>query len=564
MNSSEGPDQQDLALKNSITRIPFGISFPVPHLIRIPGSIDHTPDTSKLINGKSYSVARLIEGVHTPNIETRISAISHLTTLEEINNSDLHRIADSLLGAGHLDDESGEAARNGLEQLLIQRASSADALHLCLQVIKIGSATPLYFDCIERLIRALKHSWQPNFVEVIHDRKKFLELRSLYLRAIETEKFLPTGCRGLHQLLTASIPELKADRRDLAGTLLSTIRRLENIPAPLIELKKLASFVFTVGTVPSTNTSTFTGILIEKERLCTAYMAEQRRMFGLASVLELSKARSLIGRRLRAEEYRALLRFGPSAILREPSNSNWPTSTEYRTILKILSHGIVEVENGKDEIAALLKILATRIRITDPLNPTTPLSIAEEVELRKEVLSILAKHTNDEKLSDEDVATLAASISCEILTGEFSSFVASALSGISEGLIFSPSKTTSLNVELFIASLSSPDAHHITLRLSPEELHILRQVQGLSLEQFRSLTTALRARAISCEWARGALLELVKSPHTPEVTAEIRTNALGTFISDARKNGKLTQIIEKQVFSISAEIPTLPFLKSTE
>jgi hypothetical protein len=57
-------------------------------------------------------------------------------------------------------------------------------------------------------------------------------------------------------------------------------------------------------------------------------------------------------------------------------------------------------------------------------------------------------------------------------------------------------------------------------------------------------------------------LELVKSPHAPDVTAEIRTNTLGNFISDARKSGKLTQGIEKQVFSISAEIPRLGFLRN--
>jgi hypothetical protein len=563
MNSSEHSTPPALPVPNRTASIATGVSAPVPHLIRIPGSLDHGPDTLKHINGKPYSVARLVEGLHAPHIETRISAVAHLTSLDDINNSDLHRIVDGLFTTGHLNDDSGAAAREALEHILLQRISSADALHLCLQIIKIGATSPLYFDCIQKMVNLIEHSWQPNIEEVVDDRRKFLQLRSLYLRAIETEKFFPIGCSGLHQLLTGSASDLKGDRRELAGTVLSTIRRLDQIPAPLIELKKLASFVFTVGTVPSSNGPSFSNVLVEKERLCSAYMAEQRRMFGLASVIELSKARSLIGRRLRADEYRALLRFGPSAILREPSNCNWPTSTEFRTMLKILSHGIFELDHGKEEVAALLKILATRIRITDPLNPSTPISTVEEVDLRKEVLSTLSKYVGEEKLSDEKVTTLAASLASEILSGDFSSFLASSIPGISESSPLSPFKTVSLDVEQFIGSLSSPDAHRLILRLSPEELHILRQAQGLSLEQFRSLTSALRTRAISCEWARGALLELVKSPHAPEVTAEIRTNTLGTFISDARKNGKLTQVFEKQVFAISAEIPTLSFLKTT-
>jgi hypothetical protein len=563
MNSSEHSSQQEFPTKKGTESVLTGISSPpIPHLVRIPGSSDNGPDRAKHINGKSYSVLRLIEGLHAPQIETRTSAVAHLTSIDDINNNDFHRIADSLFSTGHLDDPSGAAARDGLEKLILQRISSPDALHLCFQIMKIAIANPLYCECIARLTHAIEHCWNPNFEEAIQDRKKFLELRSLSLRAIETDKFLSRGCKGLHQLLTSSVSELKADRRDLAGSLLSTIRRLENIPSPLIELKKLASFVFTVGTVPSSNTTPFNTVLVEKERLCTSFMAEQRRMFGLASVIELSKARSLIGRRLRSDEYKALLRFGPSAILREPSNCNWPTSTEFRTMLKILSHGIFEIEHGKEEIAALLKILGNRIRITDPLNPAIPISVAEDVELRKEALSLLSKFIGDKKLSEQEVTTLASSIAADLLTGDFSSFIANPIPGISEGSQFSPFKHVTLDVEQFIESLSSPDAHHNTLRLSPEQLHVLRQTQGLSLEQFKSLTSSLRARAISCEWARGALLELVKSPHAPDVTAEIRTNTLGNFISDARKSGKLTQGIEKQVFSISAEIPRLGFLRN--
>jgi hypothetical protein len=44
------------------------------------------------------------------------------------------------------------------------------------------------------------------------------------------------------------------------------------------------------------------------------------------------------------------------------------------------------------------------------------------------------------------------------------------------------------------------------------------------------------------------------------VTARVRTAVLGALVNDARRLGKLSTQLEKEVFAISAEIPDLPFL----
>ena len=97
-------------------------------------------------------------------------------------------------------------------------------------------------------------------------------------------------------------------------------------------------------------------------------------------------------------------------------------------------------------------------------------------------------------------------------------------------------------------------------RLMPQDFQVLRQVTGLKLDVFRMLTERIRRRAASDPWARLAILDLVRSPHEPEVTARVRTAVLGALVNDARRIGKLSTQLEKEVFAISAEIPDLPFL----
>jgi hypothetical protein len=123
-----------------------------------------------------------------------------------------------------------------------------------------------------------------------------------------------------------------------------------------------------------------------------------------------------------------------------------------------------------------------------------------------------------------------------------------------------PATNRSIRITQVITKLIRDDNPSTVTRMIPEELHTLRQVQNLSVEEFKIITERLRARAAIDPWARTTILDLVRLPHAPEVTAKVRTAALGGLISEARRLGKLSPELEKEVFAVSAEIPYLPFL----
>ena len=97
-------------------------------------------------------------------------------------------------------------------------------------------------------------------------------------------------------------------------------------------------------------------------------------------------------------------------------------------------------------------------------------------------------------------------------------------------------------------------------RLIADDFDLLRQVNGLEVEQFRQLLERIRGRAVSEPWARVAFLDIVRARHADSVTASVRTSALGSLVNEARKLGRLTNSFEKEVFAVSAEIPHLSFL----
>lgn len=97
----------------------------------------------------------------------------------------------------------------------------------------------------------------------------------------------------------------------------------------------------------------------------------------------------------------------------------------------------------------------------------------------------------------------------------------------------------------------------VLARLGPQDYEVLRKIKGLSLDDFRGITEKIRFKAASDPWARAAILDLVRSPHDSGVSHGVRTAVLGALVNDARKIGKLSSQLEKEVFAISAEIPAL-------
>lgn len=94
-------------------------------------------------------------------------------------------------------------------------------------------------------------------------------------------------------------------------------------------------------------------------------------------------------------------------------------------------------------------------------------------------------------------------------------------------------------------------------RLMPTDFQVLKAITGLSLETFRLVCERLRMRAVSDPWARSTLLELARAPHDSSVTSSVRTAMLGSLVSEARKIGKLSAELEKEVYATSATIPEM-------
>jgi hypothetical protein len=123
------------------------------------------------------------------------------------------------------------------------------------------------------------------------------------------------------------------------------------------------------------------------------------------------------------------------------------------------------------------------------------------------------------------------------------------------------SSELSPQARLLIDNLIAERGGEFVSRLVANDYEMIRKAQGLSLQEFRTLTNRIRSRAASDPWARAALLDLVRAPHEPAVSSSVRTAVLGGLVTEARKLGRLSSQIEKEVFAISAEIPALPFLQ---
>lgn len=108
-----------------------------------------------------------------------------------------------------------------------------------------------------------------------------------------------------------------------------------------------------------------------------------------------------------------------------------------------------------------------------------------------------------------------------------------------------------------VESLLADTSGEVVSRLVAHDYEIIRGVHGLSLEDFRVLTARLRPRASIDPWARSALLSIVRAPHSASVSCSVRTAVLGSLVNEARRMGGLSSQIEKEVLSISAEIPSL-------
>jgi len=208
-----------------------------------------------------------------------------------------------------------------------------------------------------------------------------------------------------------------------------------------------------------------------------------------------------------------------------------------------------------------LSLIAIR-HISDFLRDTTPALASDRKAFAGQFLSAMRVLS----LTEEHQVELRRVASRVFATGYLSSAsrppppppVAAAKQSPSSKQLSTETLTSS--ARSLIENLLADERQEFVPRLMPQDFQVLRQVTGLTLEVFRLLTERIRRRAASDPWARVAILDLVRSPHEPEVTARVRTAVLGALVNDARRVGKLSAQLEKEVFAISAEIPDLPFL----
>jgi hypothetical protein len=120
-----------------------------------------------------------------------------------------------------------------------------------------------------------------------------------------------------------------------------------------------------------------------------------------------------------------------------------------------------------------------------------------------------------------------------------------------------------LSTEALVERIARDNNSTLISRLVAADFQLLKQAHGLTGVQFKNVLERIRARAISEPWARMAFLDILRAPHSAEVTPSLRTVALGALVSEARKLGKLSSSFEKEVFAVSAELPNLTWAEES-
>jgi hypothetical protein len=275
---------------------------------------------------------------------------------------------------------------------------------------------------------------------------------------------------------------------------------------------------------------------------------------------------------MKISEYESAIRFGSAASHHGSTNRSWFSKDEWTTAERLLRLALKDPEAPKENALALLYILATRIKAEDHSDPRDSRRRPDTIgsEPRTRLIREIHKLCEINGIDVNRIAALAGESVARILPAPFDTWrcehyvdpTRGDVSGGSSGKAHASDtrQSESARAKKVISKLLRDDNPSTVMRMIPEELHVLRQVEELSLEEFKGITQRLNSRAVSDPWARTVILDLVRLPHAAEVSAKVRTAALGALISEARRLGRLSLELEKEVFAVSAEIPSLPFL----
>jgi hypothetical protein len=541
------------------------VSKPIAPLLRIPGMMEDADPRRLDVGGKQYSIADIVALTRSDNEKSQVIAIKILGALEGLSRSELHLAGSALYVSSHERTATQELAQQSLYKLIVANSNNLEAIHLGCQIVKKWASIPEFASNISSLVALLNTTLKAIRFDPSTNRKQCVERRYVLLKAIEVEELRVSACESMRAILSDKTEQFAADRKELAGNILAYLR-LNPISSPHVnEVKRLASPIL-ISTLTTSHVPRTKAVDIDRSTICTtALEAELRRQFGLACAIELSKAVKLLGRSMRFEEYERALSFSSSTPHYEPTNRSWFSKDEWNTTARLLLLAKTDTEVPPERLAALLYVLATRVKAEDHSDPRDSRRRSDMAgsEERTRLLTNVQKICNQSTINMTSVTSLADEIVARALPAPFDTwrFEQHGEPKKREGSTTSNSQNDrSVRTAQVIAKLVRDDNPSTVTRMVPEELHLLRQVENLSVEEFKVITRRLQVRAVSDPWARTTVLDLVRLPHAPAVTAKVRTAALGALISEARRMGRLSLELEKEVFAVSAEIPSLPFL----
>ncbi len=539
--------------------------------VRIPGTTDDASSSSLVINATTISATELLSALETGSHIAPHAAIRSLSSAQ-LNRTELHRLSNFLFTALQEEHESSAAA--ALAELIVAHASNPEATFIGLQVLRAWSGDEALREHTTRLREALEIAVREFTFSTDFSRRRMIEIRYVLVRAFESELLHDAAAESIRRILISDHPRLTAERKDLASHIITAANTLRIDSVHLTDLKRLAAAVFATGTAPAALRQAASSESQPKRIffLVTAQDAERRRQFGLASAIELHKAATLIGRQMTITEYELAITFQHGTSATSPGNQRWFSRDEWLTAHRLSLLAVEELAGDTLAALGLLRLLATKVKVEDPsdsrvsfkrpdaLDPLTRRKALREAERFAETIGVSAAQL--EAVAEEQAERL---FDATFLIHNPSVVSLSQLVlGETEGPSALPKGNSAINLGTsdLTARLLTDSSATLVSRLVAGDFEVLKKAQGLTLSQFRSLLEKIRPRAISDNWARLAFLEIVRAPHADDVDVQVRTAALGALVNEARKLGRLTPTLEKEVFAASAEIPYLPHVRA--
>lgn len=536
-------------------------------LLKIPGMTDDGPASSFELNGKTLTlkeVLGVIREAHTESALTTISILQNATTLTRSELQLLISTLFSLAGPSNQGELVAKQAAESLIAILCAHSHNLEALYLAAQILKRWEQDPMH----EALSATLSGIVIPSLGTVTFtadlSRKQLLEQRYVLLKALETKPLQEVAISVISGMLENQEQRLISARKELAGSVLSTTNALLFQSSELQGLKRLAAVVFATGIAPrALNQTQLKQGIKTQGLLVTAQDAEKRLQFGLASAVELHKAMRMLGRVMSIQEYELALTFELPNNVRIPANQSWFSREEWATAHRLVLLALKDRLINPAHSLALLHLLATKVKVEDPADNRESRRRADLLSRseRQNAIQEISQLASERCIPLEEFSSLADEKYARLFQPEF--LTANPTASIpeegaaTEDAALATKQRGALELALKILRDNSSS---LISRLIADDFDLLRQVNGLEVEQFRQLLECIRGRAVSEPWARVAFLDIVRARQANSVTASVRTSALGSLVNEARKLGRLTNSFEKEVFAVSAEIPHLSFL----